>query len=143
MTVLHLWILFARLRAEGPDGRDMKQEVFTHIWLDVEIKLHKAGVKSRLNKILTDLMSAYYGQVLAYDEGLYHEGDAILAAALWRNVFGANKPANATDLELLLTYVRRQLQQAEQIDRDEILGGKFAFADVELRQTADGSSTIV
>jgi hypothetical protein len=34
---------------------------------------------------VSDLISTYYGQTLAYDEGLY-EGDAILAAALWRYV---------------------------------------------------------
>lgn len=83
MTILHVWIYNARLRAEGLEGKEMKQEIFDHIWLDVEIKIHKAGVKRQLSKIMSNLVSAYYGQTLAYDEGLYC-GDVILAGALWR-----------------------------------------------------------
>ena len=41
-----------------------------HVWLDVEIKLSQAGVKTRLNGIVSDLVSSYQGQTLAYDEGI-------------------------------------------------------------------------
>ncbi|KAI8832553.1 ubiquinol-cytochrome C chaperone-domain-containing protein [Chytridium lagenaria] len=83
VTVLHMWMLNARLRTEGRDGAELKQEIFNILWLDVEIRLNKAGIKTKLGAIVSELMSSYYGQSLAYDEGL-SQGDAIFAAALWR-----------------------------------------------------------
>jgi hypothetical protein len=83
LTVLHLWILSKRLTTQGPLGNDFKVEMVNHLWLDVEIKLAQAGVKTSITKIVQDLVSSYQGQCLGYDEGLHH-GDAILAAAVWR-----------------------------------------------------------
>lgn len=37
---------------------------------------------------MRDYLEQYHGAVTAYDEGLLR-GDAVLAAAIWRNVFGA------------------------------------------------------
>ncbi|KAJ3327008.1 hypothetical protein HDU76_012434 [Blyttiomyces sp. JEL0837] len=119
ITVLHIWMYNTKLRAEGADGKDMKQEIFNTLWLDVELRLSKAGVKMNLGKIVSDLLSSFYGQTLAYDEGLYY-GDAVLAAALWRNVFAA-KDVSAEQLEELVTYVRRQLQH---IDSSEVANAK-------------------
>ncbi|TPX60561.1 hypothetical protein PhCBS80983_g01756 [Powellomyces hirtus] len=130
MTVLHVWMYNARLRAEGLEGKEMKQEMFDHIWLDVEIKIHKAGVKTQISKIMSNLVSAYYGQTLAYDEGLYY-GDAILAGALWRNLI-ASQDVDAAQMEALLTYVRKQLQRIDAADRAEILEGRFSFDEVPL-----------
>jgi hypothetical protein len=57
--------------------------MFEHLWLDVELKLSEAGVKHNFSKIVADLLTSYYGQTLAYDEGLYM-GDTFLTSALWR-----------------------------------------------------------
>ncbi|KAJ3092313.1 hypothetical protein HK102_008624 [Quaeritorhiza haematococci] len=121
VTVLHLWAYNARLRAEGPDGKDMKQEIFNHLWMDVEIKLHQAGVKQKVGQIISDLLSAYYGQTLAYDEGLYR-GDAVLASALWRNVF-ASQDADIQQLSAFVRYVRENivmLNEASKNDQDSM-----------------------
>ncbi|KAJ3007527.1 hypothetical protein HKX48_009066 [Thoreauomyces humboldtii] len=153
MTVLHMWIYNARLRAEGLEGKEMKQEMFDHIWIDVEIKIHKAGVKTQLSTIMTNLVSAYYGQTLAYDEGLYY-GDTVLAGAIWRSVhladYCADCPLNrlfhfastrnlmgsedvdAKQMEALLVYVRKQLQRIDVADRAELLEGRYSFDDVSI-----------
>ncbi|KAJ3295687.1 hypothetical protein HK104_002405 [Borealophlyctis nickersoniae] len=129
LTVLHMWMLSTRLRAEGQGGKELRQEVFNHLWLDVEIKLGKAGVNKRVNQIVEDLLGAYYGHTLAYDEGLY-ENDAIFGAALWRNMYGAQNNVTPLQMEALLTYCRRQLQHIENMDRDDVLNGKFKFAEL-------------
>ncbi|KAH6564423.1 hypothetical protein BASA50_009566 [Batrachochytrium salamandrivorans] len=128
MTILHVWIMNARLRGEGASGKDMKQEVFNHIWLDVEIKLHQAGVKTRISQITSGLLDSYYGQTLAYDEGVCC-GDAHLAAALWRNFFGG-KDVNATQLLRLIEYTRQQLIHVEKTSLEDIIQGKFQFLSV-------------
>jgi hypothetical protein len=73
----------ARLRSEGKEGREMTQEIFEHLWLDIELKLADAGVKHNLSKIVDELLTSFYGQTLAYDEGLC-KGNPTLASALWR-----------------------------------------------------------
>jgi hypothetical protein len=44
-TVLHLYIIQKRLLMEGPIGKDFNAELLNHLWLDIEIKLHQAGVR--------------------------------------------------------------------------------------------------
>ncbi|KAJ3161452.1 hypothetical protein HDU86_007234 [Geranomyces michiganensis] len=130
MTILHVWMYNARLRAEGVEGKEMKQEMFDHIWLDVELKIHHAGVRTNVSKIMSNLVSAYYGQTLAYDEGLYY-GDAILAGALWRNLMGS-QDITATQMEAVLVYVRKQLLRLDAADRTEVLEGRFSFDEVDI-----------
>ncbi len=83
ITVLHVWMINKRLIYEGPQAKDYMKEIIHHIWLDVELKLHQAGVKTNISKTVQELVSSYQGQCLGYDEGLYY-GDALFAAALWR-----------------------------------------------------------
>lgn len=83
MTILHVWLVNLRFKAEGLPGKDATQELFNHIWIDADIRLNKAGVKARVGKVMEDLVDSYYGQSLAYAEGLV-KGDAILASAMWR-----------------------------------------------------------
>ncbi|KAJ1549047.1 hypothetical protein HK096_000662 [Nowakowskiella sp. JEL0078] len=123
-AVLHIWIYSTRLKLEGDEGKAMSQEIFNHLWVDVELELHKAGAQRILN-IVKDLLSGYYGHTLAYNEGLF-KGDPVLASALWKNVYGG-KEINATQLAVLLRYVREQLKRIHDAPKDEILSGKFKF----------------
>jgi hypothetical protein len=83
ITILHVWMLNTRFKAEGLGGKDSKQELFNHLWTDVELKLHDMGVKQSMGRVLEDLLDSFYGQSLAYDEGLA-KGDSYLAGALWK-----------------------------------------------------------
>lgn len=127
MTILHVWMLNARLRGEGEIGKELRQEIFNHIWLDVELKLHQAGVKSNASKISEDLLHSYYGHTLAYDEGVA-KSDAVLAAALWRNFLNAKEDVDPTALLQLVEYVRNNLVTLDTIAFDPfLLQGKFKF----------------
>ncbi|KAJ3193437.1 hypothetical protein HK101_004830 [Irineochytrium annulatum] len=117
VTVLHVWIRSVRLRSEGREGNEMKQEVFDHLWLDVEIRLHKEGVRTQLGRIVGDLLSTYYGQTLAYDEGLAL-GDATMAAALWRNIY-SGKDVSAADLAKMVEHVRSTLSEVAKTQLSE------------------------
>ncbi|KAJ3209800.1 hypothetical protein HK099_008431 [Clydaea vesicula] len=134
ITVLHMWILNARLRQEGPAGKEMRQELFNHLWLDVEIQLDKAGARKNVGTLIKGLIDGYYGQTLAYDEGLA-KGDAVLASALYRNVFRANvnsdnKFVNLVELGKLTEYVRLQLQNLENSVRADVLTSRTKFLDL-------------
>lgn len=67
------------------------QELINHFFIDLELRIRGpyAVTQSRLIKgYMKDLLEQYHGACAAYDEGLI-AGDAALAAAIWRNLFGA------------------------------------------------------
>lgn len=39
MSVLHLWIVFVRLRREGQAGQDLSQTLFDNFWTDAERRM--------------------------------------------------------------------------------------------------------
>ncbi|KAM0754906.1 hypothetical protein T439DRAFT_321965 [Meredithblackwellia eburnea MCA 4105] len=92
ITTLHIWLLTVRFRAlPAPLGRTYIQELINHFFIDVELRIRGPYnvTQSKLIKgYMQDMLEQYRGSVTAYDEGLI-AGDAVLAAAIWRNVFGA------------------------------------------------------
>ena len=71
-------------------GRTYIQELINHMFIDVELRMRGpyAVTQGRLIKgYMKDLLEQYHGACAAYDEGLIR-GDAVLAAAVWRNLFG-------------------------------------------------------
>jgi cytochrome b pre-mRNA-processing protein 3 len=82
----------------------------------------------------------YYGNTLAYDEGLAR-GDAILASALWRcvikdhptetnfyrNLFSSNENVDAQALTKMVRYIRHQLTVLDDLPDDDVLDAKWQF----------------
>ncbi|KAI8895484.1 ubiquinol-cytochrome C chaperone-domain-containing protein [Globomyces pollinis-pini] len=130
ITILHVWMIHKRLLQEGDIGKELYNEIVSHIWLDVEIKLHQAGVRADINNIVKDLVFAFQGQVLAYDEGFYY-GDAIFAAALWRNIY-VSMDVDPQHLTNALKIIRQQLQHVDSTEREVFLEGKFKFKEIDL-----------
>ncbi|GAA6018576.1 hypothetical protein JCM11491_006450 [Sporobolomyces phaffii] len=91
ITTLHVWLLSVRFRAlPSPLGHTYVQEFINHMFIDMEYRIRGpyAVTQSRLIKgYMKDMLEQYHGSIAAYDEGLVR-GDAVLAAALWRNMFG-------------------------------------------------------
>lgn len=76
-------------------------------------------------------MDAYYGQTLAYSEGL-SENDAMLASALFRNMYSStNDTVSVQDLYKCVKYVRGQLNYMEALSSSDILDGKIDFLTID------------
>jgi len=71
-----------------------------------------------------ELQNAFYGSALAYDHSLGTD-DALLAAALYRNLYGHE--AKAQHLLLMTNYVRRELDAIDKMDFDKFLDGDWSF----------------
>ena len=80
------------------------------------------------NKYLKDLWLQWRGILLSYDEGLIN-GDAVLAAAIWRNVFKASEGTDVADLALVTAYMRQQLKMLDGLSDQEIAEGRVKFGD--------------
>lgn len=89
ITNLHIYLLTVRFRAlPSPLGRYFNQQLINHFFIDAEQRLQAHTSQSRIVKqTLKDCLEQYHGSFLAYDEALVTKSDAVLAAALWRNVF--------------------------------------------------------
>ena len=112
VNCLHLWMIFVRIRKEGPEYKQLSQEVFDNFWQDIQKGMyHSLGVQSlALNTRTRELQNVFYGSAVSYDFAL-GSSDAILGAALYRNLFGLE--GRAVHVNKMTAYVRKQLQMLE------------------------------
>ncbi|EIM23613.1 hypothetical protein WALSEDRAFT_59290 [Wallemia mellicola CBS 633.66] len=106
LTNLHIWMLTVRFRAlPEPLGRMYVQELINHFFIDIESRIRN-NFKITQERTIKSYMMAYLemwrGSGVAYDEGLIR-GDAVLAAAFWRNIYsgrGVKEEIDSGDMEL-------------------------------------------
>jgi cytochrome b pre-mRNA-processing protein 3 len=127
VTMLYLYILFARLRCFPADAaQPWQQHLLDHFFGDAENRMimnHNMQARGVRTRYLKDLFIQWRGLLAAYDEGLV-KGDAVLAAAVWRNIFKANQDVDIRALAQIVAYTRRLSSHLDTIsDEDFILGG--------------------
>lgn len=85
--------------------------------------IYSHGLDSRMarNKYLKDLFLQWRGILLAYDEGIV-KGDAVLAAAIWRNLFNAQEDVDVVKLSQIVAFMRRSLRDLEAMGDLEVVG---------------------
>ncbi|XP_036101294.1 ubiquinol-cytochrome-c reductase complex assembly factor 1 isoform X3 [Molossus molossus] len=94
ITLLHVWMCLVRMKQEGRTGKYMCRVIVHFMWEDVE---HRGRVM---------------GGILSDDHGL--------AAALWRTFFN-QKCEDPRQLELLVEYVRKQIQYLDSMNGEDLL----------------------
>lgn len=100
------------------------------------ISSHRISARSIRNKYLKDLFLQWRGLIAAYDEGLARGSDAVLATAVWRNVFKADEEVDLRNVGLVVSYLRGILNGLESVDDEGIAGGDIVFGD--LRSEREG-----
>ncbi|KAG0144557.1 hypothetical protein CROQUDRAFT_672321 [Cronartium quercuum f. sp. fusiforme G11] len=96
VTQLHMWLLTVRLRAmRQPLGNVYVQELVNHAFIDTEHRIrappHKVTKSTLVKGYMRTMLHQHYGAQTGLDWALVSEddSDAFLAAAVWRNIFGA------------------------------------------------------
>ena len=131
MIVLHVHLVVRRLVGEGGEKRTAGQELCERFFSDMDANLRELGVGDlAVPRQMRGLAEAYYGRAKSYDAALRETGEAALAAALARNVFGKQEPVSAA-AERLARYVR--LLQKKLLSQPEasIARGEIAFPGPE------------
>jgi len=113
--------------------------------------LHDISSRTIRNKYLKDLFIQWRGVLAAYDEGLV-KGDAVLGAAIWRNLWKASPTGSDgqeldwSKVALVVAYMRRVLSQLSKVseadmvftlsgkDKDTIFG--YSEADRKLVESS-------
>jgi cytochrome b pre-mRNA-processing protein 3 len=79
------------------------------------------------SKYLKDLFIQWRGLVAAYDEGLGKQSDAVLAAAVWRNIFKASEDVDIRAVASVVAYMRRTLSILGTMDDVQVTVGNLTF----------------
>ncbi|XP_060238969.1 ubiquinol-cytochrome-c reductase complex assembly factor 1 isoform X3 [Meriones unguiculatus] len=120
ITLLHVWMCLVRMKQEGRTGKYMCRVIVHFMWEDVEQRGRVMGVNSYiLKKNMAFMTNNFYASILGYDEGILSD-DRGLAAALWRTFFN-QKCEDPRQLELLVEYVRKQMQYLDSMNGEDLL----------------------
>lgn len=127
---LHMYALTARLRKfPAQHVRIWEQNLLDHFFYAAEDRMamwHGMAARGVRNKYLKDLWVQWRGVLVSYDEGLI-KGDAVLAAAVWRNVFQAREDVDLADVAAVVSYLRRELARLDKLPDSHISTGDIKF----------------
>ncbi|KAL3259529.1 hypothetical protein ABHI18_005323 [Aspergillus niger] len=151
VTFLHMYLLTVRLRAlpSHDSLQTYSRHLIDHFSHSAEHRmdvLHGLTSRGIRNKFLQDLFIQWRGVLAAYDEGLI-KGDAVLGAAVWRNLWKASHTApDGKDLDWskiaqVVAYMRRVLSELSQVHEADLVfqldrqrngkPGIFSYSDVD------------
>uniref|UniRef100_A0A2K5WI46 Ubiquinol-cytochrome c reductase complex assembly factor 1 n=1 Tax=Macaca fascicularis TaxID=9541 RepID=A0A2K5WI46_MACFA len=120
ITLLHVWMCLVRMKQEGRSGKYMCRIIVHFMWEDVQQRGRVMGVNPYiLKKNMILMTNHFYAAILGYDEGILSD-DHGLAAALWRTFFNG-KCEDPRHLELLVEYVRKQMQYLDSMNGEDLL----------------------
>ena len=130
VTMLHMWMLAARMRAlDKTRVKIWQQHFIDHFFYDAEdkmVKRYKVMRAGQRTGYMKDLFHQYRGMTAAMDEGLMR-GDAVLATAVWRNLFNASEDVDIELLALITSHIRRVLSKLGSVDDEIIYEGRIKF----------------
>lgn len=76
--------------------------------------LHTISARGIRNRYLKDLFLQWRGIIAAYDEGLV-KGDAVLASAVWRNLFKGEEDVDWHKVAMVVGYMRKAVVELERV----------------------------
>ncbi|XP_018332091.1 ubiquinol-cytochrome-c reductase complex assembly factor 1 [Agrilus planipennis] len=127
ITELHVWMLIARLMAEGERGKFLKKRLINCFWNDAQMRSKKlgevnpAGIREQLHNLSEQFLAA----LIAYDEGLLSD-DTTLAAAVWRRIYQLQK-ANPENIEYIVKFIRRQMKLLDLLTEEDLIERKHVI----------------
>lgn len=117
--MLHMWLLVIRLRClETNAWQAWQKALVDHFFNDAEAKMGDMhGMTSRMvrSRYLSTLFEVWRGVIMSYDEGLM-KSDAVLAAAVWRNLYKSKADVDMRHVAAIVSWIRRVAQTLDQTD---------------------------
>lgn len=134
LICLHAFCYLHRMRAERPRAAAMSQALFDTMFADLDRSMRELGVGDlSVGKHVKRMAQSFYGRIRAYQEGI-DSGDAVLGAALTRNLYGTRRDAVAA-IGGMTGYVRRAVAALDRQAVAELLCGRIRFPDPEDAET--------
>lgn len=134
ITFLHMYLLTCRLRCFPPTHAPVwHQHLIDHFFYMAEDRMattHNIAARYTRSKYLKDLFVQWRGLMAGYDEGIVR-GDAVLATAVWRNIFKADENVDFRGVGEIVSYIRGVLKGLDELADESISGGEVVFGDPE------------
>ncbi|KAE9976448.1 hypothetical protein EG328_002630 [Venturia inaequalis] len=139
VTFLHMYILTVRIRLfPAEHAPTWQQHLIDHFSFAAEQKMeqqHAITSGSIRSRYLKDLFIQWRGILAAYDEGLV-KGDAVMAAAVWRNIFKGAEDVDPVQLATVVSYLRREIARVGALPDDLIANGVVDFGNPSAENSA-------
>ncbi|KAI9691490.1 MAG: Protein cbp3, mitochondrial, partial [Bathelium mastoideum] len=123
ITMLYMYALTVRLRClPASEFALFQQHLNNACFAAAEhrmISLHRINLSGMRQRYLKDLFGQWRGVSVAYDEGLIR-GDAVLATAIWRNIFKADQDVDVEKVAAVTSYLRRLLRMLDKMGDAQI-----------------------
>ncbi|WBW74960.1 mitochondrial respiratory chain complex III assembly protein Cbp3 [Schizosaccharomyces osmophilus] len=130
ITQLHLWILQTRIRGLQPQEKQaLSQALVTRFFEDMEFRIHK---DYRINSdritgmYLKDLFQQQTGAIFGYDQSMLGN-DAVLATAIWRNLFAGSQNVDLSILAEIVAFVRLNVFELSNTSNEEFMTRRDAL----------------
>ncbi|KAF2448255.1 ubiquinol cytochrome-c reductase assembly protein Cbp3 [Karstenula rhodostoma CBS 690.94] len=131
VTFIHMYLMQVRFRMFPTTHAPVWiQHLTNHAFYAAEDRLvvwHKIHANSLRQKYLKDIFSQWRAVLLSYDEGIM-KGDAVLATAIWRNLFAGREDVDFEKLAQIVGYMRRELRRLDLASDDEVADGRWTFS---------------
>lgn len=133
MLVMHAYLVVARLRDGDEDATVLSQELFDHMFRDMDHALRELGVGDMgISKRIQKMAAKFYGRGEAYDEALSQPGEAALCETIDRNVFAGVAPPEGS-VEKLAAYLRSAQASLGEQPLEMLYGGTVSFPAVDMQ----------
>ncbi|KAJ4292308.1 Mitochondrial beta-keto-acyl synthase [Collariella sp. IMI 366227] len=123
VTMLHMYLIVVRFRCLEPTAQQAFQaQLVNHFFYQAEAKMedvHELTSRMIRQKYLKDVFVQWRGLILAYDEGLV-KGDAVLASAVWRNLFKAREDVDVRALAAVVSWIRAGISRMAEMEDGEV-----------------------
>lgn len=152
LLMTHVWLVHHRLSAaaalgEG-DAKPVQEAVFDKLWDDTTVRIRSMGINELMvNKSLGDVQKYSFPMLVSYDQALalpsLEEQDDHLGAAVWRNVWLADKSLTVEHCMVMAQYLREQQKVLDATDTKAVCQGRIAWGPVPswkgVKSLVDGS----
>jgi cytochrome b pre-mRNA-processing protein 3 len=126
LICLHAFLYLHRLKAERPLANRLCQSFFDMMFAYFDRSLREMGTGDlSVGKHVKRMARAFYGRILAYEEGLAGD-EAVLRAAVSRNIFGTI-PGSPPAIGAMTTYIRNSVTALASQPASELLAGRPLF----------------
>lgn len=124
--MLHMWLLVIRLRCfDNKEWQAWQKGLVDHFFNDAEAKMGDIhGMTSRMirSRYLSTLFESWRGVILSYDEGLV-KSDAVLAAAVWRNLYKSKEDVDMRYVAAIVSWIRRVVRTLDHTNDSRFMYG--------------------
>lgn len=128
LLVLHLALVVERMSAE-PALHEQSQALFDRFCRDMDHNLREIGISDlKVPQEMRRIGEAFYGRAQAYRAGLAAGGDAALAEAVARNVYGG-APADPALPARLAAYMREAVRELTAQAGADFAAGRLRWPD--------------